>query len=441
MAFEIDNDYEVTTQIKVIGVGGGGGNAVNRMVESNIHGAEFIAVNTDKQILLHSKATHKIQIGEKLTRGQGAGGKPEVGEKAAEESEDQITDILKGTDMVFITAGMGGGTGTGAAPVIAKIAKSMDILTVGVVTRPFRFEGRTKAIKAQKGIESLAANVDSILVIPNEQLKKIPGNEHRSIAEAFQMADEVLLQGVKNISDLITNPGYMNLDFADITSVMKDAGYAHMGFASAKGENKAMTAAKAAITSPLLETSIEGAKGIIINFKGSENSLILEEVEEAAAFVTDQGNPDAEVIFGFTYDDSTDDSVSVAVIATGFDELSDDAHNQTRRPSVSAQQPVYTSGTANTESVYSTQTVSASVSSYTTDNIAEENAYNIPEPKVDTDFYTTETHYKDEPSSSFAYTAETEATKSADSDDIHTSRKPDGDNGFKMIVDSFIKKD
>ena len=245
MAFELDNDCEITTQIKVIGVGGGGGNAVNRMVESGVLGAEFIAVNTDKQILTHSSATHKIQIGEKLTKGQGAGGRPEIGEKSAEESRDVISDALKGTDMIFITAGMGGGTGTGAAPVIARIAKDMGILTVGVVTRPFKFEGKKKQLQAQKGIENLAENVDSLIVIPNEQLKAMNNGQKMTFVEAFKMADEVLLHGVKSISELIKVPGFVNLDFADVTSIMKDAGYAHMGFAKASGKDKAAEAARA----------------------------------------------------------------------------------------------------------------------------------------------------------------------------------------------------
>lgn len=238
MAFELDNDCEITTQIKVIGVGGGGGNAVNRMVESGVLGAEFIAVNTDKQILTHSSATHKIQIGEKLTKGQGAGGRPEIGEKSAEESRDVISDALKGTDMIFITAGMGGGTGTGAAPVIARIAKDMGILTVGVVTRPFKFEGKKKQLQAQKGIENLAENVDSLIVIPNEQLKAMNNGQKMTFVEAFKMADEVLLHGVKSISELIKVPGFVNLDFADVTSIMKDAGYAHMGFAKAPARTR-----------------------------------------------------------------------------------------------------------------------------------------------------------------------------------------------------------
>lgn len=319
MAFELDNDCEITTQIKVIGVGGGGGNAVNRMIDSEVLGAEFIAVNTDKQILNHSRATHKIQIGEKLTKGQGAGGKPEIGEKAAEESREQISDALKGTDMIFITAGMGGGTGTGAAPVIARIAKDMGILTIGVVTRPFKFEGSKRQRQAQKGIEALAENVDSLIVIPNEQLKKINEGQKLSFTEAFKMADEVLLHGVRSISELIKVPGFVNLDFADVTAIMKDAGYAHMGFAKASGKDKAAEAAKGSISSPLLETSISGAKGVIISFTAAPD-VDLDDVEGAADLITAQAHPDADITWGIAFDDKMDDELLITVIATGFDE-------------------------------------------------------------------------------------------------------------------------
>lgn len=319
MAFELDNDFGLTTQIKVIGVGGGGGNAVNRMIDSGVLGAEFIAVNTDKQILTHSRATHKIQIGEKITRGQGAGGKPEIGEKAAEESREQISDVLKGTDMIFITAGMGGGTGTGAAPVIARIAKDMGILTVGVVTRPFKFEGRKRQAQAQKGIENLAQNVDSLIVIPNEQLKAMRTEQKMTFAEAFEMADEVLLHGVKSISELIKVPGYVNLDFADVTSIMKDAGYAHMGFSKASGKDKATEAAKGSITSPLLETSIAGAKGVIISFTAAPD-IDLDDVEGAAELITEQAHPDADITWGIAFDESMDDEMMITVIATGFED-------------------------------------------------------------------------------------------------------------------------
>ncbi|MBQ4337847.1 MAG: cell division protein FtsZ [Clostridia bacterium] len=317
MAFEIDNDFESAVQIKVIGVGGGGGNAVNRMINSGVLGAEFIAVNTDKQVLVHSKATHKIQIGEKSTHGQGAGGKPEVGAKAAEESREAITDALKGTDMVFITAGMGGGTGTGAAPVIASCAKDLGCLTVGVVTKPFKFEGRRRMEQAQNGIKSLAEHVDSLIVIPNDRLRALDDRK-KTIAEAFAEADEVLLQGVKSISELIKIPGFINLDFADVTSVMKDAGYAHMGVGKAKGKDKAESAANMAVSSPLLETSISGAKGVIISINASSD-VDLEEVETAAEIITAQAHPDANITWGIAFDPDLDDEMIITVIATGFD--------------------------------------------------------------------------------------------------------------------------
>ncbi len=317
MAMELDNEYASTVQIKVIGVGGGGGNAVNRMIVSEVLGAEFIAINTDKQILLHSKATHKIQIGERTTRGQGAGGRPEIGEKAAEESRDMIADVLKGTEMVFITAGMGGGTGTGAAPIIAQIAKEMGILTVGVVTKPFKFEGNKRMSQAQAGIDRLATSVDSLIVIPNEHLRAME-DRRLSVSEAFALADEVLLQGVKNISELIKMAGFINLDFADVESIMKDAGYAHMGVGRASGKDKAVIAANAAIKSALLETSIDGAMGVIISYTASED-IDLEEIQSAADIITSLVHPDANVTFGLTYDASLEDEIIIAVVATGFD--------------------------------------------------------------------------------------------------------------------------
>jgi len=317
MAFEIDNDFESAVQIKVIGVGGGGGNAVNRMITQGVLGAEFIAVNTDKQVLVHSKATHKIQIGEKSTHGQGAGGKPEVGAKAAEESRDTISDALKGTDMVFITAGMGGGTGTGAAPVIASVAKEMGCLTIGVVTKPFKFEGRRRMVQAQDGISKLAEHVDSLIVIPNDRLRALDERK-KTIAEAFAEADEVLLQGVKSISELIKIPGFINLDFADVTSVMKDAGYAHMGVGRAKGKDKAECSANAAVSSPLLETSIAGAKGVIISITASDD-VDLEDVENAAEIITNKAHEDANITWGIAFDPDLDDEMVITVIATGFD--------------------------------------------------------------------------------------------------------------------------
>ncbi len=317
MAFEIDNDFESAVQIKVIGVGGGGGNAVNRMITQGVLGAEFIAVNTDKQVLVHSKATHKIQIGEKSTHGQGAGGRPEVGAKSAEESKDAIADALKGTDMVFITTGMGGGTGTGAAPIIAQVAKDMGCLTIGVVTKPFKFEGRRRMVQAQEGIAKLAEHVDSLIVIPNDRLRALDDRK-KTIAEAFAEADEVLLQGVKSISELIKVPGFINLDFADVTSVMKDAGYAHMGVGRAKGKDKAETAANAAVSSPLLETSIAGAKGVIISITASED-VDLEDVENAAEIITEKAHEEANITWGIAFDPDLDDEMVITVIATGFD--------------------------------------------------------------------------------------------------------------------------
>ena len=319
MAFEIDNDFESAVQIKVIGVGGGGGNAVNRMITSGVLGAEFIAVNTDKQVLVHSKATHKIQIGEKSTHGQGAGGKPEIGAKSAEESKDSIADALKGTDMVFITAGMGGGTGTGAAPVIASVAKEMGCLTSGVVTKPFKFEGRRRMLQAQEGIAKLAEHVDSLIVIPNDRLRALDDRK-KTIAEAFAEADEVLLQGVKSISELIKIPGFINLDFADVTSVMKDAGYAHMGVGRAKGKDKAECSANAAVSSPLLETSIAGAKGVIISITASDD-VDLEDVENAAEIITAKAHEDANITWGIAFDPDLDDEMVITVIATGFDSV------------------------------------------------------------------------------------------------------------------------
>ncbi len=316
MGFEIENEVENVVQIKVIGVGGGGGNAVNRMITTGIRGVEFIAVNTDKQMLLNSQATHKIQIGEKVTRGMGAGGKPEVGQKAAEESRDIISDTLKGTDMVFITAGMGGGTGTGAAPVIAQIAKDMGILTVGVVTKPFNFEGKRRMQQAENGIDMLTEHVDSLVIIPNERLR-FASETKITMSNAFAKADDVLLQGVKNISELIKIPGVINLDFADVLSVMKDAGHAHMGIGYAKGKDKPEVAAEAAISSPLLETSIKGAKGVIISITSSPD-IGLEDIEIASEKIKDAAHPDANIIWGLSFDDSLNDELYVTVIATGF---------------------------------------------------------------------------------------------------------------------------
>ncbi len=316
MGFEMAADFESVVQIKVIGVGGGGGNAVNRMIRSDVKGVEFISLNTDKHVLLHSQATHKIQIGEKVTKGQGAGARPEIGQRAAEESKDIITDALKGTDMVFITAGMGGGTGTGAAPVIANIAKEMGILTIGVVTKPFSFEGKHRMEQAELGIKELAKNVDSLVVIPNERLKFF-SSEKITLANAFDAADDVLRQGVKSISELIQTAGFINLDFADVSAIMRDAGHAHMGVGRAQGKDKAEAAANAAISSPLLETTIDGAHGVIINFTSSPD-IGLDEVEQAAEIISNAAHPDANVIWGVAFDDTLQDEIIITVIATGF---------------------------------------------------------------------------------------------------------------------------
>ena len=322
-SFELANELGQTVQIKVIGVGGGGGNAVNRMVQSDVQGAEFISVNTDKQILDVSVATHKIQIGERTTRGMGAGGVPEIGMKAAEESREAITDILRGADMVFITAGMGGGTGTGAAPIIAEISKEMGILTIGVVTKPFRFERAHRMNSALEGIKRLAACVDSLIVIPNEHLRKLTPDGKLPIKQAFALADQVLVEGVRNISELIKVPAYINLDFADVSAVMRGAGYAHLGVGTAQGENKARQAAEQAVSSPLLETSIDGADGLIINIRASED-IDLEEVEAAVDMITETANPSARVIWGILLDDNMKDEMAVTVIATGFDPKKDE---------------------------------------------------------------------------------------------------------------------
>ncbi|MGX8692074.1 MAG: cell division protein FtsZ, partial [Eubacteriales bacterium] len=318
MPFEMAADFDSVVQIKVIGVGGGGGNAVNRMIASDVKGVEFVSINTDKHVLIYSQATHKIQIGEKVTRGQGAGARPEIGKRAAEESKDVITDALKGTDMVFVTAGMGGGTGTGAAPIIAAAAKEMGILTVGIVTKPFSFEGKHRMDQAEEGIKELAQHVDSLVVIPNDRLKYY-SDEPITLANAFDAADDVLRQGVKSISELIKIPGFINLDFADVSAIMRDAGHAHMGVGRATGKDKAKNAASAAVSSPLLETSIEGAHGVIISITSSPD-IGLDEVEEASTLISNAAHPDANIIWGVAFDDTLQDEMVITVIATGFGE-------------------------------------------------------------------------------------------------------------------------
>lgn len=315
-------EFEVVNQqfasIKVIGVGGGGTNAVNRMIESKIQGVEFIAINTDGQALNRSNADIRLRIGDLLTKGLGAGANPEIGQRAALESKDELMGVLQGADMVFITAGMGGGTGTGAAPVIAQMAKENGALTVGVVTKPFAFEGKIRAAQADKGLASLKENVDTLITIPNERLLQIV-DKNTSIIDAFRMADDVLRQGVQGISDLITITGLINVDFADVKTIMSQAGSALMGIGVAKGENRAEIAAKAAVQSPLLETTIEGSKGVLLNITGSSN-LSLHEVNVAAAIVTEAADPDANIIFGAVIDESLGDEVRVTVIATGFEQ-------------------------------------------------------------------------------------------------------------------------
>ena len=306
-----------TATIKVIGIGGAGNNAVNRMVESGIKGVEFITVNTDRQALLLSKAASKIQIGEKITRGLGAGANPDIGAQAAEESKSEIAEALRGADMVFVTAGMGGGTGTGAAPIVAATAKEMGILTIGVVTKPFTFEGKKRLSQAERGIESLKGKVDTLVVIPNDKLLQVIDRK-TSIVEAFKMADDVLRQGVQGISDLIAIPGLVNLDFADVKTIMLNTGMAHMGVGRASGENRAEDAAKQAVQSPMLETSIEGARGVIINITGGTN-LGLHEVNTAAELIQRSVDPEANIIFGAVIDESLDEDIIITVIATGFD--------------------------------------------------------------------------------------------------------------------------
>jgi cell division protein FtsZ len=324
---EFDMDTEQFAQIKVVGVGGGGNNAVNRMIEANLKGIQFIAINTDKQALYNSKAEYKIQIGEKLTRGLGAGANPEIGSKAAEESRDDVYQALQGADMVFVTAGMGGGTGTGAAPIVAQIAKEMGILTVGVVTKPFTFEGRRRMLHAEKGIEELRKRVDTLITIPNDRLLQVV-EKRTSIVDAFKIADDVLSEGVQGISDLIAIPGLVNLDFADVKTIMHERGLAHMGVGRASGENRAIAAAKEAIHSPLLETTINGAKGVLLNITGGP-SLGLYEINEAAAIVQEAADMEANIIFGAVIDESLKDEIRITVIATGFE---DHLHTESPQP-------------------------------------------------------------------------------------------------------------
>lgn len=317
MAFSLEQGPDNVVTIKVVGVGGAGNNVVNRMVENGTKGVEFIAINTDKQALAVSSANQKIQIGEKLTHGQGAGSNPEIGKKSAEENRNNVAKSFEEADMIFITAGMGGGTGTGATPVVADIAREAEILTVGVVTKPFSFEGKKRAVQAEKGIQELLGKVDSLLVIPNDRIKYAT-DQKVTFANGFEIADEVLQQAVTSISDLIKSTGFINLDFADVTAIMKDAGYAHMGVGHAAGKGKAEEAARTAVASPLMETSIAGARGVLVNITGSTD-IGLEEVETAANLIQEAAHPEANIIFGAAFDENMDDELRVTVIATGFD--------------------------------------------------------------------------------------------------------------------------
>lgn len=323
MTFERDDSCESGVVIRVIGVGGGGNNAVNRMIAANIRGVEFVTINTDRQALRNSDAPTQMVIGEKITKGFGAGANPDIGARSAEESIEDIKRMLTGADMVFVTAGMGGGTGTGAAPIVARVAHEMNILTIGIVTKPFAFEGKRRMEQAERGIKELRQYVDSLVVIPNEKLKQV-SDTRITLGNAFEIADDVLRRGVQSVSELINVPGFINLDFADVTSVMKNAGYAHMGVGGATGADKAELAAKAAISSPLLETSIHGAKGILISITASHD-VGLEEVDQASSMISREAYPDANVIWGLAFDDSLDDEMRITIIATGFDDKMEDA--------------------------------------------------------------------------------------------------------------------
>ena len=330
MTFEHDDAYSSGVNIKVIGIGGGGNNAVNRMISTNIKGVEFVAINTDRQVLKDSDASTHLVIGEKLTRGFGAGANPQIGARAAEESIEEIKSLLDGADMVFITAGMGGGTGTGAAPVVARVAHEMDILTIGIVTKPFAFEGKRRMDQALAGIAELRQYVDSLVVIPNDRLKQVT-DTRITLQNAFEVADGVLARGTKSISDLINVSGFINLDFADVSSVMKNAGHAHMGVGSATGKDKAELAAKAAISSPLLESSITGAHGILINITASPD-VGLEDVDVASTLISNEAAPDANVIWGVHFDEELEDEMRITIIATGFENNSNDLPKKVPTP-------------------------------------------------------------------------------------------------------------
>lgn len=387
MAFVLNEELGNVTNIKVIGVGGGGGNAVNRMVLSGVKGVDFIAMNTDLQVLEKSKASTRIQLGAKLTKGRGAGANPEIGKKSAEESRDEIAEALRGSQMVFITAGMGGGTGTGAAPVVAQIAKDMGILTVGIVTRPFLFEGGKKKKMAEEGIRCLLESVDSLIIVPNEKLKFF-SKEKITLQNAFEIADNVLKQGVQNISELINTAAFINLDFADVFSIMHNQGNAHMGMGTGSGKTRALDAATMAITSPLLETKIDGAKGVILNIISSPD-IELEEIEAAAELVTNAASPDATIIWGCAFDEKMEDTVSISIVATGFEGIKSEdtqteflgnrtqsqtpVQNNTQPQYAQYSQPQYTQPQYNTNNIQQTQPASQ-----------PQPVYSIPE--VDTSF-------------------------------------------------------
>lgn len=337
MAFEHDENREYMVNIKVVGVGGGGTNAVNRMIASGLQGVEFIAINTDQQSLKKSAASKKLAIGEKITNGFGAGSKPEIGRRAAEEAVNEIKQLLVGADMVFITAGMGGGTGTGAIPVVAKVARDLEILTVGVVTTPFEFEGKLRMERARAGIDEVKQFVDTLVVIPNERLKQVT-DTRITLASAFSEADDVLRRGVQSISDLINVPGFINIDFADVTSIIANSGVAYMGVGSAKGKDKAQTAADMAISSPLLETSIKGAKGILLSISASPD-VGLEDVDLAATMIANECNAEASVIFGVAFDASLEDEMKITIIAAGFDKEDDSSENTAETEEQMATEP------------------------------------------------------------------------------------------------------
>ncbi len=340
MPFQLDDNVPSGVNIKVIGVGGGGNNAVNHMIASNVRGVEFIVINTDKMPLAHSNATNKIAIGEKITKGHGAGANPEIGALSAEESAEEIKKAIEGADMVFITAGMGGGTGTGGAPIVARIAQEMDILTVGIVTKPFLFEGKRRMSQAEDGIAELRQYVDSLVIIPNERLKQV-SDRPITMVNAFEIADDVLKHGVQSISELINIPGYINLDFADVTAVMKGAGYAHMGIGSANGKDKAELAARAAISSPLLETSISGAKGILLSITASPD-VGIDEIDLASNMISSEAHEEANVIWGVCFDPSLEDQMDITIIATGFENKAEEdaqAREKARRSAADLKAP------------------------------------------------------------------------------------------------------